>query len=114
MTEPPRELLVVLDPRLGEDTLGRLRAVATVTQVLPPRLALVRERPGATEGVTNLDGVLGVYDDALPEPLPDLTQAEHVFVSAWEARGRTKTRRGEGQSWDAPGFQPPDPPAGQR
>jgi hypothetical protein len=114
MTDPPRELLVLLDPRRGGEALSQLQSVVSVTQMLPPRLALVRADPGATHRVTDIEGVLGVYDDAPPENPPDLTPEERVFVSAWEARRQPKTRRGEGLSWDAPGFQPPDPPTDRR
>jgi hypothetical protein len=114
MTDPPRELLVMIDPGLGDQALHRLRAVASVTQVLPPRLALVGADPEATDRVTGVVGVLGVYDDTLPDRPPDLTPAEDVFISAWEARRHPKTRRGEGLPWDAPGFLPPDPPTDRR
>ena len=107
------EFLVILETRSADEALVRLRAVANVTQVLPPRLAIVEAERETAARVARIEGVLGVYDDAVPEVPPDLTPSERVFVSAWEARRQPKTRPGEGLSWDAPGFLPPDPP-GQR
>lgn len=113
IANPLREFLVLLETRLADEALAQLRAVANVTQVLPPRLAIVQADRETTARAARIEGVLGVYDDAVPEVPPDLTPSERVFVSAWEARRQPKTRPGEGLSWDAPGFLPPDPP-GQR
>jgi hypothetical protein len=55
-----------------------------------------------------------VSDDPPPRLPPDLTQSERLFVAAWEARRQPKSRVGEGLSWDAPGFLPPDSPTPRR
>jgi hypothetical protein len=112
--DAPHEVLVLLEPRLADEALAQLRAVAVVTQVLPPRLALVRADPETMGRAAQIAGVRDVYDDTPPELPPDLTPAERLFVSAWEARRQPKTRPGEGLPWDAPGFQPPDSPAHRR
>jgi hypothetical protein len=39
-----------------------------------------------------------------------LTPAQRLFVDAWVSRRRSKTRPGEGLSWDTPGREPPDWP----
>lgn len=114
MPDPRREFLVVLEPRLADLALAHLRATGNVTQVLAPRLALVRADPDAMARAAQIEGVLNVSDDTLPELPQDLTPSERLFVSAWEARRQPKTRPGEGLSWDAPGFLPPDPPVNSR
>jgi hypothetical protein len=114
MPDPAREFFVILDPGQADSALSQLRAVADVTQVLVPRLALVRADRDAMARAARIEGVLDVRDDAPPELPLDFTPAERAFVSAWEARRQPKTRPGEGLSWDAPGFLPPDPPVHHR
>lgn len=113
MSDSSRELLVFLEPDLADQALAQLRAVVDVTQVLLPRLALVRADPEALPRVSGIRGVADVHDDASFEHPPDLSSAESLFVSAWQARQQPKIRPGQGLDWDAPGFLPPDPP-GQR
>lgn len=108
MLDPPRELLAILDPRLVDCALPRLRAAVDVIQVLPPRLALVRADRVTAARINRIEGVLGIHADTVPELPADLTPAERLFVYAWEARRRPRTRTGEGLSWDAPGFSAPD------
>ena len=110
MPDVPRELLIVLDSQPASETLARLRAVANVTQVFPPRLALVLAGPDARTRVAGIQGVLHVLDDPACELPADLTPAERIFAAAWQARQQPKTRPGEGLPWDAPGFEPPDQP----
>ena len=112
MPDAPRELLIVLDSQPASETLARLRAVATVTQVFPPRLALVQAGPDARTRVAGIQGVLHVLDDPARELPADLTPAERIFAAAWQARQQPKTRTGEGLPWDAPGFEPPGRPDG--
>lgn len=109
MQDPPREDLVVLGPGPTGQTLAQLRKIVNVTQVLSPRLVLVRAEPALRARIAEVAGVLGVYSDAPPD-LPDLTPAERVFISAWQTRATPKQRAGDGLSWDAPGFMPPDRP----
>lgn len=110
MTDVPREHLVILEPHLADQALVRLKAVAIVTQVLRPRLLLIRTDIKAEETAARIAGVLGVYG-AAPSKLPlDLTPEERLFISAWEARRQPKIRPGDGLPWDAPGFVPPDAP----
>ena len=112
MTDVPRELLIVLESRPASETLAQLRAVATVTQVFPPRLALVQAGPDARTRIARIQGVLHVLDDRARKLPPDLTPAERTFAAAWQARQQPKTRPGDGLPWDAPGFEPPGPPDG--
>ena len=110
MPDVPRELLIVLDSQPASETLARLRAAANVTQVFPPRLALVRPGPDARTHIAGIQGVLHVLDDPARKLPPDLTPAERTFAAAWQARQQPRTRPGEGLPWDAPGFEPPDQP----
>ncbi len=38
---------------------------------------------------------------------PGLSSSDSLFASAWFSRKRGKTRRGDGESWDAPDFDCP-------
>ncbi|MDF0676140.1 MAG: hypothetical protein P0120_17670 [Nitrospira sp.] len=114
MPDPRREFLVVLEPRLADRALAHLRAIGHVTQVLAPRLALVQVAPDTMARAAQIEGVLSVIDGTLAELPQDFTPSERLFVSAWEARRQAKTRPGEGLSWDAPNFLPPDPPVNRR
>ena len=108
----PREYLVILETGRSDKALAQLKTVADVTQMLAPRLVLVRPDADVQKRVSLLDGVVGVYDRA-PAQLPaDFSRAERLFISAWEARQVPKARPGEGLSWDAPGFVAPDAPRG--
>jgi hypothetical protein len=109
MTDAPREHLIILESSLANQALGQLEAVATVTQVLPPRLVLIRADSGVRERLIGIAGVMGVYNVTPPGLPSDLTRMERVFISAWEARQR-KSRPGEGLPWDSPGFVAPDAP----
>lgn len=108
-----REFLVVLDTDQAEQALIGLREVAQVTQMLPPRLALVR---GGTGALAAVPGVASVHDSAAGDLPGDLTDSERLFVTAWRSRpGADESKRGstDGLKWDAPGFEPPDPPGGR-
>jgi hypothetical protein len=108
-----RELLVILDTDGTAAALDRLASVARVTQVLLPRLALVRADAAARDAIRRIPGVIALVEEAPADLPPDLTPEERVFVAAWAARGAPKVRPGEGLDWDAPGFEPPDRPAGE-
>ncbi|MBS9372110.1 hypothetical protein [Rhodococcus sp. B50] len=108
--ETHREQLVVLAPEQADEALAEIEAVASVTQLLRPRLLLVLTDPEVREGIRRIPGVLEIYDTA-PEGGPlGLSPEEQLFVDAWAARSAPKTRPGEGSNWDAPGFEPPDIP----
>jgi hypothetical protein len=109
MPDAPREDLVVLESASAKEALAELGGVADVTQVLAPRLVLIRAYPKVLKQVARIKGVVGVYHDTSPD-LPDLEPNERVFISAWEARRRPKTRPGDQLSWDSPGFNAPDAP----
>ena len=110
MADPPRELLLILESALANQALRQLEPVVIITQALRPRLVLIQDIPGVQKRLIGIAGVAGIYH-CLSADLPaDLSFAERVFISAWEARQHPKSRPGEGLSWDAPGFVAPDAP----
>ena len=114
MADVSRELLVILEPSLASEALDQARSIANVTQVLAPRLVLVRAEPDTIARVARIRGVIGVYDDTLPKLTLNFTAPERSFAAAWAMRQHPKTRTGENLSWDAPGFLPPDRPPQSR
>ena len=106
------EILVV---DADAESSARLRLVATA----PPRVVVFEVDPGLLDDVVaeshrlvivrNSDGTTETYGDA--SVLDELDDSARLFVEAWRApRGAKTERRGEGQSWDSPGFEPPDLP----
>jgi hypothetical protein len=73
---------------------------------------LVRVDDDERDAVLRIPGVTALVEEPPAELPTDLSPEERVFVAAWAARGAPKVRRGEGLDWDAPGFEPPDRPAG--
>jgi hypothetical protein len=109
------EALVILDSAASADALAELRHVAHVTQLLPPRIALISMSAEGTEVVRRIRGVEGVYVDDVPvETRGRLEPNERMFVDAWAARRRPKVRVGDKLDWDARGLLPPDLPSGRR
>jgi len=80
-------------------------------------LAVVRQRYGervlvVEGGVPERLAALGTVvpsGSAAAEPSTDFSETERLGILAWNARLdlATKTRRGDGQPWDAEGFEPP-------
>ena len=107
MTEPERELLVVLAP--GADSAQAISlAGGRVTQRLSDRISLAVVPDGARETLASRPHVLSIYDEDVPDAVRDeLDEGERMFVDAWRERARPKQRKGEGLSWDAPGFEAP-------
>jgi hypothetical protein len=101
-------LLVAADP---QQVLDHHTHPVTVVQQLPPRLVVIEADDAALAELRGHPDVLGIGDPDLPTALvAALTETERLFVDAWVVGGRPKSRRGDGLSWDAPGFSPPDPP----
>lgn len=111
MSDAPRELLVVVEPADFDAALQRLRAVAVVTQVVPSRLVLIVDDPAAADRASQVPGVVSVHRGSPPD-LADLSSVQRSFLAAWGSRALPKARPGDGEAWDAPGFLPPDDPAG--
>ena len=110
------EVLVILDPLSAAKTQERLRISHRITQVGSPRVVVVAVSPEETPPSPSTPGVVAVSSGALPPGvMEELDEQEALFVRAWASRmtGPQKQRRGEGLPWDAPGFEPPDSPAGE-
>ena len=105
---------MVLDEDAVGANLDRLRDTFRVTHVASPRLVVVERTPEAAAAAAHgVDGVVAVSDGELPQTLMDrLGPEDQLFASAWASRmtETAKERKGEGLAWDAPGFDPPDPP----
>jgi hypothetical protein len=111
------EVLVV--DYLPADEGSRWPVIATV----PPRVVVLRaDADGlpAIAGACRLaiargtdDRVEVVGDLAV---LDELDDGARLFVEAWRtprsSASATRDRAGDGLPWDAPGFEPPDPPGG--
>jgi hypothetical protein len=113
MGEGPRQLLVVLSGDGADSARCELRRRFAVTDVASPRLLLVRDAGDEAAAIEAVDGVATVLHREVPSHvLESLDEGEATFARAWEQRQRPdrKARDGEGLSWDAPGFEAPDPP----
>jgi hypothetical protein len=99
-----REFLVLL----GSDQALSVR----VTQRVSQRVVIVEAEDAAAMDELR-SHALAVLEpgDVLPSHLRDaLNETEALFVDAFARRTQVKTRTGDGLSWDAYGFLPPDPP----
>jgi hypothetical protein len=106
MAESKRELLVV---STGDANPAEVvsHAGGRVTQRLAERIALALVPDGAQDALASRRDVTVYAEDIPDDVLATLREDERVFVDAWRERGKAKKRTGEGQSWDAPGFQAP-------
>lgn len=99
-------LVVAADPQ----DLERIGALVRVLRQLPPRLLIVVADEGAFTALAAIGGIQVVRSRPIPKSLlAGLSASERLFAEAWSQQGRPKVRVGDGQPWDAPGFEPPDP-----
>lgn len=99
-------LILAGDRRSGDRALPY-----RVTQQVSGRVVIVQA--AAKEELRALEGVRAVLEpgEVLADEIRgELTPSEALFVDAYAQRGRPKVRPGDGLSWDAEGFLPPDPP----
>lgn len=100
-------LVVVVDADRYQEAIDAWRRSAAVTQLLPPRLALVvpDDDPPYVPGTR-------WYTDVVPaDVLLSLAPYERIFIAAWRDRRAIKSRPGDGLPWDAEGFAAPDEPS---
>jgi hypothetical protein len=112
-----RHVLVVLHDESAGRTATPLQGQYRILSRLPPRILVVDPGEQASADLRREPGVLGVYEREVPDDLlARLRPEEQLFVRAWaqQATQEQKVRPGEGLSWDAPGFEPPDAPPGKR
>ena len=110
MESEAREVLIAIDDDAMAKVLAALMSVARVIQVHPPHPILVA--PGADlVPLRSLAGVRWVSTDKIPAAAFRAHAGRTPVVGGWEQRGQgERGRPGQGLSWDAPGFLPPDPP----
>lgn len=104
------QVLLIFDPIQAGEGISRVGWLATVTQVLPPRLAIVEVDPDRLAAVRGIPGVVAMFEGSVPDTMrAQLNTTELLFAEAWaKNREPKKDRVGEGLSWDAEGFEPPD------
>ena len=75
------------------------------------RVFLAAASDTALANLRSMAGIASVLTGAEPaQSLPQLDDAESLFVQAWlSSRRQGKQRRGEGLDWDTPPMLPPDP-----
>jgi hypothetical protein len=110
MDDDYREALVIVRDADYESVINELRAHATVTQLLPPGLALVALPAGPGAATPDVPGAVWYEDDVPADVYNRLSAQERLFVDAWRLRRFAKERPGDHLPWDAPGYQPPDSP----
>jgi hypothetical protein len=111
-----REVLVLLRKGVSEQQTAVLRQLRVVSS-FPPRLVVVEATEDKVRDLRRDQAVSLVIEMQVEaEHLSDLRPEEQLFVRGWIERmtAPPKRRPGEGLNWDAPGFEPPDPPIGSR
>lgn len=110
MDDEHTEALVIVEGGDFDTVLSDLQAGGTVTQVLPPKLALVALPSGGRAATTDVPGTAWYENDVPADVLDRLSAEERLFVDAWRSRRTGKERPGNHLPWDAPGYLPPDWP----
>jgi hypothetical protein len=106
MGSSPFEVLVEVRP--GVDVEDALPGDAQILQSLPSRLAIVTTDAEGVRVLEQSPEINAVYPEEVPqEALNRFDQVSRAFAAGWNERRRPKERRGEGLSWDSPGFDPP-------
>ena len=103
------QALLIIDGLHNETVMLRVAELATVTQRLPPRLAIVEGEPDRLASIHGIPGIISMFEGSVPEAmLRQLNPTERLFAEAWAESRRPKSRIGEGLPWDAEGFEPPN------
>ena len=104
------QALLIFDELQSEKVLSRVAELASVTQRLPPRLAIVEGDSDRIAAVHGIPGIIAMFEGDVPETtLRQLNPTERLFAEAWaQSRHPKRGRVGEGLPWDAEGFEPPD------
>lgn len=111
-----QELLVIVTTDRTEEMFRQISARYKVQQVASPRVMIVEGDESELAELKQIPGVTDVSTGTVPPEIANkLDEGEALFVAAWISRNtgeQKKQRPGEGLSWDAPGFEPPDPAGG--
>ena len=109
-----QEILVILKDTDSHAPLPSLGSTYKTRQVISPRVFTVESTGAGLAALQERSDMTVVSgNNPLPESIDDLTESEQLFMAAWLSRWQkqeAKQRPGDGLSWDAPGFTPPDPP----
>jgi hypothetical protein len=112
-----RPFLALLREDAAAESVERLRRQYRVITVLRPRVIVLQLDDAAAERLRRDPDIAGVFERDVPADVVSQLQADaRLFVNAWIQQQTTqnKPRRGEGLSWDSPGFEPPDVPPGTK
>ena len=106
------EVLIVMEGGAAPADREAVLRVARVTQSISNRVFEAEVSGDALSKLQSMSGIARVFTGAEPtQSLPQLDDAESLFVHAWLSRqGQVKQRRGDGLDWDTPPMLPPDPP----
>jgi len=103
--------MLILDADFQDESAhGQYRVTQRVSprvMIVEPAVDVTKEHLQATDGIAT---VLEPGESADAATRQALTATEALFVDAYAQRFRHKERPGDGVSWDAPGFLPPDSP----
>ncbi len=107
-----KALIFVDDQYEPTDVMQEVGRKVHIRQRLPPRLAIVDGEPMELRSLKDVPGVRAVCTGAIESWLLEgLNAVEQTFAEAWQLALQPKASRiGDGLSWDAEGFQPPDRP----
>ena len=102
------DFLILMDGDTGVEALaGRAKVVHSGSS----RLHIIRPHSATMAELASIPGIVALTAGKLPlEHQQTLNQQEALFAAAFGSRRTPKDRVGEGLPWDAPGFEPPDPP----
>jgi hypothetical protein len=107
------EVLIVttVDTGIASQLPETVRSKAHVQQKLSNRLAIATIEPEQKAEIAAIPGVLGVFEGEVPAEELALSETEKLAIEAWNLRhskqfkAQKESRRGEGLSWDHPGFE---------
>jgi len=104
------QALLIFEGLQKESVLSRVAELVRVTQILPPRLAIVEGDPDRLTAIQSIPGIISIFEGRVPETtLLQLDPTERLFAEAWAESRRSKSDRvGDGLPWDAEGFEPPN------
>jgi hypothetical protein len=105
------EALLILQSSLSANERAAIARVAPAKQAISDRVFVADVAGTGLDALRATPGIAQVVTGGEPvDALPEMTDTERLFVSAWlSSRGEKKSRRGDGLDWDTPGMVPPDP-----
>src|SRR5687768_9154384 len=77
------QALLIFDALQNESVLSRVAELASVTQLLPPRLAIVEGDPNRLASIHGIPGIISMFEGPVPETmLRQLNPTERLFAEA--------------------------------